>query len=318
MEKRWVDYCDQVGLLQQRGLRVVDSGGCECFLSVVGYYRFSGYFRYWQVNPRAGDNRFVPGADFTGIKGVYLREQALGEACAGALRQVEVMLRTRVAHAYGSLVADKGGFAEGLGLDAGANPGVYVQGHVLRDLSRSKEAFMSRYRKPGAKTQGVYPAESFSEMPIWVGVEAFSFGTLSRFLAASTESGVLGAVAESLGVSPRVLPSQVRSFVYLRNRIAHQARIWNHSVLDTPGLLRNTARRAKQQWGGFAEMSVFKVLVALDVILRNTGLGADWLQTNVVPLLEGCEAFRQGITHPRKYGDTTMAGLATKTCPQNR
>lgn len=312
MEKRWVDYRDQVVLLKQRGLRVDNPDDCEHFLSVVNYYRFSGYFRYWQVAPIADDNRFLPGANFDDVKHVYLQEQKLGETCADALRRVEVMLRTRIAHAYGSLVTEKGGFAEGIGLDEEANPRTYVQNHILMDLSRSKEAFVRHYRKPGSRLEGMYPAELFSEMPIWVAVEAFSFGTLSRFLAASTESGTAQAVAESLGVSPRVLPSQVRSFVYLRNRIAHQARLWNHSVLDTPGLLRNTSRRAKQQWGDFEEMSVFKILVALDIILKNSELSMNWLQTAIMPMFENFEIFRQGIIHPRKYGDPKIIELISR------
>lgn len=312
MEKRWVDYRDKVVLLKQRGLRVDNPDDCAHFLSVVNYYRFSGYFRYWQVAPIAGDNRFLPSANFDEVKYVYLEEQKLSEACADALRRVEVMLRTRIAHAYGSLVTEKGGFAEGIGLDTEANPRTYVQNHILMDLSRSKEAFVKHYRKPGSRVEGAYPAELFSEMPIWVAVEAFSFGTLSRFLAASTKSGTAQAVAESLDVSPRVLPSQVRSFVYLRNRIAHQARLWNHSVLDTPGLLRNTSRRAKQQWGAFEEMSVFKILVALDIILKNSGLYMNWLQTAIMPMFADFEIFRQGITHPRKYGDPKIIELISR------
>ena len=104
-------------------------------------------------------------------------------------------------------------------------------------------------------------------------------------------------------MSPRTLPSQVRSFVYLRNRVAHCARLWNHSVLDVPGLLPNVSRRAKREHRQFSDHSVYKILIALDLIATRSGLADTWLSSHVDPLLESNPLLCAGITSPTRYGN---------------
>ncbi|QWW19514.1 Abi family protein [Schaalia sp. 19OD2882] len=306
MVKRWRDYDEQVELLQERGLTVTDTASAAEFLSRVNYYRLSGYFRYWQVAPMKGDNRFLDGSSFEVIQRLYEAEQDLVAVCDEVLHPIEVLLRTRFAYHYAQRVGAVGAFARGEGFTQSPDPDdEHVEEHALSNLDRSKEAFVSHYRDE-IKTGSAYSIEAYARMPIWVAVEAFSFGSLSRLIEASGESGVLRDMAESMKVSPRTLPSQVRSFVYLRNRNAHCAKLWNHSVLDHPGIPRNIARRAKQDHRQFNDHSIYKIFVALDLVATKTGLQKDWLANRVEPILAENALLAAGIATPARYDEMPL------------
>ena len=77
MPKTWLSVEEQAARLRDRGLGIDDEHECLRFLSHVSYYRFSGYFRYWQRSPETGDNRFISGTAFSTIHDVYTTEQAV-------------------------------------------------------------------------------------------------------------------------------------------------------------------------------------------------------------------------------------------------
>lgn len=51
MQKDWLSFDEQLELLARRGMRIEDECTAVQVLSRVSYYRFSGYFRYWQKDP---------------------------------------------------------------------------------------------------------------------------------------------------------------------------------------------------------------------------------------------------------------------------
>lgn len=304
--KEWLSYSEQVKLLRQRGLSIIDENECADFLSRVNYYRLSGYFRYWQQDPSYGDNHFVDGASFETIRDLYLAEQTLKATCIPLLNSLEVLIRTRFAHCYAEIVGPTQSFARGLGLtQPPAHPdgtlSERVEERALSNLDRSKEPFVAHYRD-AVNQKPPYAAKAYDRMPIWVAVEAFSFGTLSKMLEASRDSGVLDRVAASMSVSRKNLPSQVRSFVYLRNRIAHCAKLWNHAVLDKPSLQPAQVRRAKRT-RNFDDVSVYKVLLAMDAMAKKTGIAQNWLEESLEPILHSSQLLEAGIATPRKYGE---------------
>lgn len=310
MVKRWLSYDEQVELLQERGLTVTDTATAADFLSRVNYYRLSGYFRYWQVDPTAGDDRFLDGSSFEVIQRLYEAEQDLVAVCDEVLHPIEVLLRTRFAYYYAQKVGSIGAFARGEGFtQSPGRDGERVEEHALSNLDRSKETFVSHYRDE-IKTGNAYSTEAYARMPIWVAVEAFSYGSLSRLIEASSKSGVLQDVATSMNVSPTRLPSQVRSFVYMRNRNAHCAKLWNHSVLDRPGILSNIAQRAKRDHRQFSDHSIYKIFVALDQVATKTGLQQDWLANRVEPILATNALLAAGIA-PQPATEKCRSGYSS-------
>lgn len=305
MTKTWLSFQEQVQQLRERGMRIDDDAACCHFLSCVNYYRFSGYFRYWQQAPIQGNNNFIANADFTTIRDVYFTEQRVAGQVVLALRRIEILLRTKFAHYYAQRASPCGALTRGGCFTQPSNEEAWrVQDYVIRDLDRSKEKFIEHYRDTTCKnTQGKYLPDAYDATPVWVAVESLSFGTLSRCIQASEQNGVLDDISRDINVSRRFLAVQVKSFVYLRNRIAHHARIWNHSVLDAPGLPPNIKRRAFQEHGMFAPRSVYTVMVAIDVILKSSKMESDWLTSTIDPIIENNSLLKQGLTVPRKYGE---------------
>lgn len=314
MAKKWLSYQEQVSRLQERGLVVSDTYACESFLSEVSYYRFSGYFRYWQKNPKYGDDQFLDGVNLETIENIYRKECEVADVIFAAIRRVEILIRTRFSHSYGKCVGSGWNLVQGEGLAfPGSSSGPDVSDHVLRDLNRSKEAFVGRYRDNGKVDNGVFTLAAYHDLPVWVAVEVLSFGTLSRCVEASAGSGVLDDIAGSLNISKAILPGQIRSFVYLRNRIAHNARIWNHSALDAPALSGNRKgkkrikKRIERKYGKFDPRSVYCVLVALDGLLEHASIDGDWLQSEITPRLAENRFLDRGIRSPRKYGEMDLS-----------
>ncbi|WP_442862563.1 Abi family protein [Actinomyces sp. 432] len=182
-----------------------------------------------------------------------------------------------------------------------------MEEHVLRDLDRSKEAYVSHYRDESKKDlQGKYPAEAYDHMPVWAVSEALSFGTLSRCIQACSGTPILDNIASSLGVARAPLANQIRSLAYLRNRIAHHARIWNHSVLDAPPLPMNIKRRAKQKYGNFEPRSIFTIFVIMDKLLTESEISNTWLHEDIWPRLKNSPLTTRGLLTPRKYGQMDL------------
>ena len=315
MAKEWLSYQEQVSRLQERGLVVANADACERFLSEVSYYRLSGYFRYWQKDPMYGDDRFFEGVHVDVIEDVYRKEGEIADVVFAAIRRFEILLRTRFSYFYGERVGSGWNLVRGEGL---ASPSGIdrsdVGAHVLRDLNRSKEAFVGRYRDDReVDGHGVFTVDAYRDLPVWVAAEVLSFGVLSRCVEASVDSGVLNDIAGSINVSKSILPGQIKSLVYLRNRIAHHARIWNHSVIDAPALSgsgkrrRRIKKRIDCKYGKFDPRSVYCVLVALDGLLERASIDGDWLQSEIAPRLAENRFLDRGIRSPRKYGEMDIS-----------
>ena len=274
MGKRWCSFDEQVALLAERGLRIRDPEAAKRLLKQVGYYRLSEYLRYWQRDPERGDKTFVNGASFETVRGVYAGETMLADVAIAALRRLEMVLRTQFAHAFGQIV----GPCRLLTADDAFTPpppsatGPSAQEALLRDLNRSREPFVDRYRD-SSRSDG--------------------------------RGGFLPDAYERIGTGRAQIASQTRALVYLRNRCAHAARIWNHSVLAAPSLTPKTASRIKRQYRTFENRSVYQTLVLIHILLAGNGQEKDWLGARVEPILRDNEILARGITRPRKFQDFT-------------
>lgn len=298
MTKDHLSFEEQVALLTKRGLTVADSDACTSFLTRANYYRFSGYARYFQEAPREGRNNFEAGTSFDDIRQIYELDHQLRALCLDGLALAETTLRTQFAHTYSAMKGPYGSYLQDAAFICGNNDKPVTEA-IYRDLERSKEPYVHHFRKTDPQHPDAPP--DFSDMPIWAAVEAMSFGTLSRCIERCADQDVPKQVAASLGVAWDGFQSQVKAFVYLRNRSAHHSRLWNHSVLDAPRLPNNLKSRAKRHHGQFDPRSVFTILVALDNMLTKAGASTTFL-SDATPLIDANPVFREGITKPHPPG----------------
>ncbi|MFF1634701.1 Abi family protein [Leifsonia sp. NPDC058248] len=285
-----LSWDEQVDLLVLRGLEVSDESACAAFLASNSYYRFSGYARYFQRAPHIGDDAFRSGTAFDEIRAIYEADETLRAILGRPLARVELVLRSHTAR----VIADDHGprarfLEEDFYTDVGN--GEPTVESCLRDIERSKERHILRYRTGAGSRSGL------SALPIWSAIEAWSFGTLSKCIERGAQGALADAVATSLGVAKAGFAYRVRSLVYLRNRCAHHSRLWHHSVIDSGPTPNNVRVKAKRLAGQFEPRSVLDVIASLDdLLVRSTSAGP------VLPeLVQQCARHAvmwDGLTHP--------------------
>lgn len=288
----------QVDLLVSRGLLISDAAAAETFLRSTNYYRFAGYARYFQQAPHQGDDRFRQGTSFEEIHAVYAADEQLRGFLAAPLAHAELLLRTHTARIIGDLHDPYGAYLD---------PQFYGDPRAddspveacLRDLRRSREHHILRYRSPGSG-----PSE-FSQLPVWSAVEAWSFGTLSKVIERGADGRLGREIAASLGVPVAGFPYRIRALVYLRNRCAHLSRLWHHSVIDAGPTPNNVRAKAKRLAGGFGHRSILDVVSSLSDLLHR-GAGASPILPELVHRHRPHTAFWSGLADPvspRSHGE---------------
>jgi abortive infection bacteriophage resistance protein len=71
-------------------------------------------------------------------------------------------------------------------------------------------------------------------MPIWVAVEIFDFGDISKLLRLSSQK-LASNIANEFGTQPSMFKSWVASLNELRNAVVHQNRLWNRTFTYSTG-----------------------------------------------------------------------------------
>lgn len=103
--KKWQSFKDQVATLESRGMIFEDKAKAEYILSQVNYYRLSGYWYSFRImlldNLRSDD--FIEGTKFDDVINIYLFDKQLRLLCLQALENIEMSLRTNIAHMLGRI-----------------------------------------------------------------------------------------------------------------------------------------------------------------------------------------------------------------------
>lgn len=237
----YLTFQQQLEQLLARGLAVKDEAEAIARLRELGYYRLSAYWyplRKWELRQDAGGNitRFVfddfePGSSFENAVDLYFFDKKLRLLVMEAVEHIEVAVRVDVAHYLGQkdpFAQVKGALLDGNFTNSKGKPTSPHQDWLTRldELTRrSKETFVKHYRdKYGLP------------LPIWVSIEVWDFGLLSRFYEGMRYPDQAD-LAQRFGVSsPRLMKAWLRTLNYLRNIVAHHSRLWNRNMIDQPTL----------------------------------------------------------------------------------
>jgi abortive infection bacteriophage resistance protein len=239
----WVSFPDQLELLKSRGLEVSDEKAALSYLERMGYYRLSAYwypFRVWTMQQDANSrqithqrtDQFMAGARFVDAVNLYLFDKKLHLIALDALERIEVALRVDIAY----LLGERNTFAH---LDASElHPG--FSGKMLKNGKTQHQAWCERHEQlvTRSKEEFVkhYHQKHGPDLPIWVAIEVWDFGTMSQ-LFAMMKVADQERIAAKYGVADwKVFQSWLRSLSYLRNLVAHHSRLWNRNVVDQPKL----------------------------------------------------------------------------------
>ena len=225
-------------LVRDRGLVCSDIDELKRFLSRVNYYRFSGYAREFQRDPKCGNNDFITGSSFQTIVGLMQADSKLRHLLLEQLGVIEMAIRARLAHecgrVYGSSAyyLDVGRYScHKKGSNQGAiNPTNIVKG-ILSDLERDKSRMVEHYIDSSVAGNDLKSrCQRYRNVPIWVAVEVLSFGRISKMITYSRNTSPIKCVTQSLGVQWGPFAQVVHSLSVLRNLCAHHRQLWNRGL----------------------------------------------------------------------------------------
>ena len=275
-----------IALMSDRGLAITDETRLRQVLFDCNYYRLSGYFRPFQINPAAGDNRYRPGTRDVDFLIPYAMDEELRNIILKGTAKVELTLRSRFAYLLASdgnayTYMDPASYQ-----DVRSKRGEPLRDNLLRNMSKwmkmSNEVCMRHYRRKGGP------------VPVWAAVETFPFDTLSRMLSLHADAGALRELYRSVGLRTNLRTSSevVHAMVYLRNLCSHHARLW-HREMVIPSPMTRDMKTAFADFE-YGEKSVASSLLALMCLVRNIE-GDDDYAMAIRCFLDSNEAYASGI-----------------------
>lgn len=278
-----------IDLMHERGLTITDESRLRDALMDCNYYRLSGYFRVFQIDPAHGDNRFREGTCDSAFLTPYTMDEQLRALILQGTARVEVTLRSRFAY----LLANNGGAYTYR--DPASYQSVYDRrGELLRDklignmgkwIDMSNEVCVRHYKANG------------QSIPIWVAIEAFPFDTFSRMLSLHVDTVSLRSLYRSVGIRTKLRTASeiVHAIVYLRNLCSHHSRLWHREMVIAAPMTRDM----DSMFPGFMheQKSVASSLVALMYLVNQIDHGDDYSR-ELIGFIRRNRDYAAGIGHP--------------------
>lgn len=236
-DKPHLTFPEQIEHLRERGLSVLDEERAANVLRRVGYYRLSAYAyplrvllpenapRTTSVQHRA--DQFVEGADFDLVEALWSFDRDLRLLLMDALETIEIGLRVQISYVLGR--RSTFGHLDVASLDAAACGREGSSGRTLY------EEWVDRHQRTVHEAVSEdfvrhYVEKYDARLPIWVATEVMEFGSLVRLYGFLRDDD-RGEIARSLGtLSGSVMFRWLKSANYVRNLVAHHARVWNRRL----------------------------------------------------------------------------------------
>lgn len=277
--KKPTTYQEQLDILKSRGIIIDDPNQCIAVLETVNYYRFTAYFLPF----KRSDGQYCENTQFSRVYRIYEFDRKLRSVLFAALEEVEIYLRAKLSYFY----AHKYG-AEGYMNDANfssKHQAEKFKENLEREISSNKRsAFVAHHNE---KYDGHFP--------LWVAVELFSFGMLSRFYSDMKTEDKKQLARRLYGTVPKNVSSWLRCCTDLRNICAHYGRLYYRIFPAIPAGIEMKMPQLSQLWGAALALkqlypnattwngAILSAISALieeyqdDIILSHIGFPADWV-----------------------------------------
>lgn len=226
--KPHLTFSEQVEQLKRRGMIINDAAFAEHILATVGYYRMSGYwypFRKQIEGQSVRSDDFIEDVSFEEVNKLRLFDKRLSSVLFEMITDIEVAFRCKIAYTVGK--GDPfdyclGGSCIDPRFQNSKKYYDWIDKHN-KQIEKSSETFVQHYNETYSST-----------FPIWISCELWDFGMTSIFYDLLNRNYKDG-IAASLGIKKSsVLASWLHSLNFIRNVCAHNARLWNRTLVATP------------------------------------------------------------------------------------
>ena len=209
--KEFKTLSEQVELLKSRGLNIPDDNLAEEFLRNTNYYRVSGY----SLTLRNHDV-FYENASFQNIVDIYQFDHELRHILLKYIEHIEVKIKSIYAYEFARMY----GSLEYIGIMAKAND--------QKTKSLQHEAFVQHY-----------VIDLKEDMPIWVYIELFTIGDISKLYRISLpelKTEIANQFGLHMNTGPVILGEYLYAMTTIRNFCAHGNRLFNRLFIRKPSL----------------------------------------------------------------------------------
>jgi abortive infection bacteriophage resistance protein len=240
--KHWKSIEEQTAIIRSRGMAIDDAAQAGHFLRRVGYYRLSGYwypFRAFNDEDGTRSDTFRDGSRFADVIALYLFDRKLRLLALDAIERIELAVQVDIAH----LLGRRDTFAH-------ENPDE-LHGEFSKKTRRGSrhtnhyywlEGYHSLVKRSRRKAFVKHNLDTYGKLPIWVAIEVFDFGTLSKLYAGLKINDKI-AIERQFGLNEgKHLQTWLRGLNFIRNTAAHQSRLWNCNVLELASVPRTKMR----------------------------------------------------------------------------
>lgn len=239
---------EQIENLKNIGLIVDDEEYAKKILNDISYFRL---IKAYSLNLKHRNGRYNENVTFEQIVELYLFNANFRQLIFLEIEKVEINVRCRISNYF----VEQYGVLGYLESDKFVNPEYHKS--FLEDITEeirrnSKAPFVKNFRE---NYEG-------GDLPIYALVEAFSFGTLSKFYK-NMNNQDKKAVAKSFGIGYTYFESWLESISYVRNICAHYGRLYNAKLSKTPILYKEYSQV------GIGNNRIFGVLLCLKHLLKN-------------------------------------------------
>jgi abortive infection bacteriophage resistance protein len=268
-----LSFSQQAQRLNDHGLIINDINLVIERLSTVSYYRLSAYWHPF----KGADDRFVAGTTFDQIWRRYTFDRHLRLLVMDAIERVEVaVLRTLMVEQF-TLMYGPFGYRSITNYWPGCNQDEHnrLLSEIDAAFARSKETFVQHFRTK-------YTSEPHP--PLWMMVEVMTYGqlfTMFRQLRRQEQKNI----AVKMGIHQPVLDSWLHTLNYVRNVVAHHARLWNREMPIRPKMPEQRHRPEFYTPASTSGERMFGVLSLLRYLISRVAPQSEWPQ-RVVHLLD--------------------------------
>lgn len=268
--KPWKSINEQIAILRSRGMTISDDTRAQNALKRFGYYRLSGYWYSFRQKESDGtlSDHFVDNTHLSEIVDLYIFDKRLRLLALDALERIELALQVDVAHSLGA--TDPVGHTSVVHLNRGV-----ANKSERHDKKTNFEVWSGKYGelKKRAKHRAFvrHNLDEYGELPIWVAIEVFDFGTLSHLFKMMRRID-RDKIAAKYGLpGGHILEQWLKSLTYIRNVSAHHERLWNNNIKDSSAIPPQFSEMAKSN-----QYRTFRYLCIMQFLLNQICPDSSW------------------------------------------
>lgn len=278
--KKPTTYQEQLNILRERNVIIDNPEKCIKVLESINYYRFTAYFLPFKYF----DGTYQRGLRFNRVYRIYEFDRKLRRILFSALEEVEIYLRAKFAYFHAHKYGPEG-YMDSENY-SNLHQAEKFKENIEREIaSNSRSAFVMHHNE---RYEGHFP--------VWVIMELFSFGMLSRFYSDLKTPDQKQLAREIYSTIPKNMNSWLRCCTDLRNICAHYGRLYFRKFSAIPANVDADYRQKARLWGAILALKALypdaekwntETVLQLnalfdeyreDIMLQHIGFPNDWLQ----------------------------------------